>query len=113
VEKSPNAIRLVRLESGRELARLEAPDHNRLIPKFFTPDGTRLVAYGFETRTLHVWDLRLIRKELVRLGLDWDAPPYPDVSDRMPEPIEVQVVGAQRTDSRSGRGGNATVPSME
>jgi len=43
---------------------------------------------------LHVWDLRRIRKELVRLGLDWDAPPYPEAADGVPVPIEVQVVDA-------------------
>jgi WD40 repeat protein len=95
VEDSAGAIRLVRPESGGELARLEAPEQTRLIPRCFTPDGTRLIAVGSETRALHVWDLRRIRKELVRLGLDWDAPPYPEAADRVPEPIEVRVVGAK------------------
>jgi serine/threonine protein kinase/WD40 repeat protein len=94
VEDSPGAIRLVRPESGRELARLEAPEQTRLIPDCFTTDGTRLIAVGLDTRALHVWDLRRIRKELVRLGLDWGAPPYSEAADRVPEPIEVQVVGA-------------------
>jgi serine/threonine protein kinase/WD40 repeat protein len=95
VEDSVGAIRLVRTESGKELARLESPEQTRLIPCCFTPDGTRLIAIGIDTRALHVWDLRRIRKELVRLGLDWDAPPYPETADRALEPIEVQVVGAE------------------
>jgi WD40 repeat protein len=95
VEASPGAIRLVRTESGGEVARLEAPEQSRLLPLCFTPDGTRLIAVGAETRALHVWDLRLIRKGLTGLGLDWDAPPYPEAADRVPEPIEVQVVGAK------------------
>ena len=27
---------------------------------------------------MHVWDLRAIRKHLAEMGLDWDAPAYPD-----------------------------------
>ena len=44
----------------------------------FTPDGTRLVAPSADSRAIHVWDLRLIRQGLKDLGLDWDAPPYPE-----------------------------------
>jgi WD40 repeat protein len=95
VEDSAGAIRLVRPESGREMARLEAPEQTRLIPHCFTPVGTRLIAAGADTKALHVWDLRRIRKELVRLGLDWDAPPYPEADEGVPEPIEVQVVDAE------------------
>jgi WD40 repeat protein len=98
VEDSPGAIRLVRPESGREVARLEAPEQTQLMPRCFTPDGTRLIAVGVETRALHVWDLRRIRKELARLVLDWDAPPYPEAADGVPEPIEVQVVGSDSRD---------------
>jgi WD40 repeat protein len=98
VEDPPGAIRLVHPESGREVARLEAPEQTRLMPHCFTLDGTRLIAGGYDSRALHVWDLRLIRKELVRLGLDWDAPPYPEAADGAPEPIEVQVVGVEQVD---------------
>jgi serine/threonine protein kinase/WD40 repeat protein len=98
VEDSAGAIRLVHPESGRELARLEAPEQTQLIPCCFTRDGTRLIVHGADTRALHVWDLRLIRKELVRLGLDWDAPPYPEAADGVPEPIEVQVEGGDSRD---------------
>jgi WD40 repeat protein len=98
VEDSPGAIRLVRPESGGGVARLEAPEQMGLMPSCFTPDGTRLIAYGVDTRALHVWDLRLIRKGLVRLGLDWDAPPYPEAANGVPEPIEVQVVGSDPRD---------------
>jgi serine/threonine protein kinase/WD40 repeat protein len=95
VEASAGAIRLVRPESGRELARLEAPEQTPLMPRCFTPDGTRLIAVGVDTQALHVWDLRRIRKELVRLGLDWDAPPYPEAPEEVPGPLEVKVVGAE------------------
>jgi serine/threonine protein kinase/WD40 repeat protein len=83
-------VRLVEIATGRELARLEPPDQS---PTFavFTPDGTRLVCSAEDG--LRVWDLRRIRRGLDELGLDWDAPPYPEapaeVADR---PAEVRVV---------------------
>jgi serine/threonine protein kinase/WD40 repeat protein len=67
--------RLVELATGRELAQLEEPTRSAN-PAFFTPDGTRLVTDAADG--LRVWDLRRIRAELTKLGLDWDAPPYPD-----------------------------------
>jgi hypothetical protein len=80
------------------VARLEAPEQNRLIPACFTPDGTRLIAFGAETRALHVWDLRRIRKGLVELGLDWDAPPYPTEPEPevIPAPLTVTVETGDR-----------------
>jgi WD40 repeat protein len=77
VEDSAGAIRLVRTESGAEVARLEAPEQTRLTPRCFTPDGTRLIAVGVDTQALHIWDLRAIREQLAKLGLDWVLPSYP------------------------------------
>src|SRR5206468_246772 len=68
------AFRLVAVETGRELARLDDPQRDAGAAAF-TPDGTRLVATSRDG--LRVWDLRAIRRELAVLGLDWDAPPYP------------------------------------
>ncbi len=76
VEADGGAVRLVEADSGRELVRLEGPDHNRVFPSRFSPDGTKLVTYGIDQRTLHVWDLRALRRELAAFGLDWDARPY-------------------------------------
>jgi tetratricopeptide (TPR) repeat protein len=59
-----------------------------------------LVAAAVETETLVIWDLRALRQELQRLNLDWDAPPYPEAKRDRPGRIEVQVVGAELTDSR-------------
>src|SRR5262249_2811824 len=81
------------MSTGRELARLEDPDQyaGQVV---FTPDGTKLVALA--ANGCRVWDLRRLRQELTRLGLDWDAPPYPP-EDAVPAPtvpIDVEVVGA-------------------
>jgi tetratricopeptide (TPR) repeat protein len=44
----------------------------------FSPDGSRLVVTTNDGPAAHVWDLRAIRRHLVRMGLDWDAPAYAD-----------------------------------
>jgi serine/threonine protein kinase/WD40 repeat protein len=89
--------RLVELATGRELAQLEAPTRSAPFA-FFTPDGTRLVTDAADG--LRVWDLRRIRAELTKLGLDWDSPPYPEAPKIRPEPLEVRVVGAELISSR-------------
>jgi serine/threonine protein kinase/WD40 repeat protein len=84
--------RLVELATGRELARLEDPEQNSGSAAL-TPDGTSLIVAA--KNGLRVWDLRRIREELVRLGLDWDAPPYAEETGGVPGPLEVKVVGAE------------------
>ena len=37
-----------------------------------------------EGKAIRVWDLRLIRQQLVALGLDWDEPPYPPAPPTAP-----------------------------
>jgi tetratricopeptide (TPR) repeat protein len=80
VNEALAVLRLVDTENGAELLRLEAPEETRLTPLCFTPDGTRLVALGTDTRALHVWDLRALRASLAELGLDWDKAAPPPVS---------------------------------
>ena len=90
----PNGLlRLVEMATGRELAQLEDPDQcNGHVA--FSHDGTKLVASAADG--LRVWDLPRVRQELTKLGLDWDAPPYPaeKPDPTAGQPIEVQVVGA-------------------
>jgi WD40 repeat protein len=85
----PNVgYRLVRLADGHELACLEDPELS-WGPATFTPDGTKLVVAAQDGA--RVWDLRGIRRELARLDLDWDAPPYPPAGEPGEEPFEVVV----------------------
>jgi WD40 repeat protein len=106
VEDSAGAIRMVRPGSGRVLARLEAPEQTQVLPCCFTPDGTQLIAVGRETRALHVWDLRRLRKGLTRLRLDWDAPPYPDAgpADLSPREVIINLGPAELIRSHTERG---------
>ena len=93
LEDSPGAVRLVETDTGVEVARLESPEQSRLSPQCFSPDGTRLIAWGQDTGSLHVWDLYLLRQELAQLGLDWNASPYSPAQRIAPVlPLQVEVV---------------------
>jgi WD40 repeat protein/Tfp pilus assembly protein PilF len=85
---SRSGLRLIETDTGRELARLEAPHLNQWSP-VFTPDGSRLLMSG-EAGEIHVWDLRRIRVELARRDLDWDAPAYP-APPAPAEPLTVEL----------------------
>ncbi len=71
-------LRLVELDTGRTLARLESPDLCSVAAVALSPDGSRLVVTTKDrpSPAVHVWDLRAIRKDLAGRGLDWDAPAY-------------------------------------
>lgn len=87
-----DTFRLVSLESGRELARLEDPDQYAELATL-TPDGTRVVALTRDG--LRVWNLQAIRSELAALSLDWDAPVLPPAQPVTP--IEcITVIGAEQ-----------------
>jgi eukaryotic-like serine/threonine-protein kinase len=91
VNDSAGAIRLVRPESGKLVARLEAPEQTWLVPNTFTPDGAQLISVGMNTHALHIWDLRAIRKGLLELGLEGDFPMVPPASSAAMRPISVEV----------------------
>jgi hypothetical protein len=95
LETGHGMIRLLDPADGREYARLEDPNHDRARSLFFSADGTRLVVPSNDSQTVHLWDLRMIRAGLVELGLDWEAPPYPDAPATSPPPLEVRVIGAE------------------
>jgi serine/threonine protein kinase/WD40 repeat protein len=81
--------RLVELATGRELAQFEDPEQTAR-PAAFTPDASKLLV-ATKTGTA-VWDLRRIRTELAKLGLDWDAPAYPPAKQTGAQsPLEVRV----------------------
>jgi WD40 repeat protein len=95
VDAGRGTIHLLDPATGREKARMEDPHQHFGNWLGFTPEGTRLVAVSDDGKAIHVWDLKRIRAELVPLGLDWDAPPYPDRPDPAPGPLVVRVVGGE------------------
>jgi WD40 repeat protein len=74
---SRGTIRLVEIESGREIARLTGPVRGHYAVACFSSDGTKLLAEGPDHTAIYVFDLRLIREQLAALRLDWDWPPFP------------------------------------
>ena len=91
----PGIIRLVSTEGGREIARLSILEQVQLAPYCFTPDGGKLIAVGVESESIHVFDLRAIRRQLAEIGLDWDAPALPPDAASAHEPLQVETVSGQ------------------
>jgi hypothetical protein len=80
-------------EGLKPLHGLTGPDPIRLNPACFTPDGAQLITHGSETRAIHIFDLRAIRRQLAEMGLDWNLPPYPLAKEaEAPKPLQVQVI---------------------
>jgi hypothetical protein len=96
VDPFQGAIRLLDPATGREKVRLEDPSQDTTLWLSFTPDGTRLVVVADDGHAIHVWDLKRIREELVRLGLDWEAPPYPERASTAPKSLTIRVIGTEQ-----------------
>ncbi len=73
VETGYGVVRLVNPATGREYARLEDPNQDQANSIAFSPDGTQLVTTSNDSHSIHVWDLRTIREQLTKMGLDWAA----------------------------------------
>jgi WD40 repeat protein len=85
-------IQLLETATSKILATLEAPESVPVGLFQFSPDGTRLAAMQADQQ-LQLWDLRLIRQELAEMGLDWDLPPYPPVTNaeaEKPSTLEIE-----------------------
>jgi WD40 repeat protein len=91
-------LALIDPATGHEYARLEDPNQDDFGWFTFTADGTQVVTSSCQGLAIHVWDLRLIRRQLAGLGLDWDGPPDwtppgpPDnqLTPAPPDQVEVQ-----------------------
>jgi eukaryotic-like serine/threonine-protein kinase len=89
---APGIIRLVAVASGREIARLSTHDQVQLAPYCFSPDGAQLIALGTETESLQIFDLRLIRRQLAEIGLDWNAPELSSAPHHARGPLQVETI---------------------
>ena len=88
---SMTEVRLVDPATGREFARLPTAGG----PYCFSPDGSQLVTYAGRDGAFQVWDLRLIRRQLKEMDLDWDLPPYPPPPAESAKPLRVKVLAAE------------------
>jgi serine/threonine protein kinase/WD40 repeat protein len=87
----PGYVRLLRPETGAEVACLFTGNHARMYPLGFTPDGGRFCAAQGENNLLYVWDLTRIRRQLRDLGLDWDDEPLPPPCPAARQPLAVEL----------------------
>jgi serine/threonine protein kinase/WD40 repeat protein len=91
VEIGSGVVRLLDPDTGREYARLEDPNQDKAANLAFSPDGSQLFATTRDSPTVHAWDLRALRADLAKRGLDWELPPYPPVRSHHPAPVRVVV----------------------
>jgi serine/threonine protein kinase/WD40 repeat protein/tetratricopeptide (TPR) repeat protein len=82
---SSHILRLIEVETGRLLARIERPDSQPLGFLTFSPDGSRLVGATYDPPSTQVIDLRRIRRRLAAMGLDWDAPAFSEADPASPD----------------------------
>jgi eukaryotic-like serine/threonine-protein kinase len=84
-------IRLYEPSTGAEIATLESPNWQEIGSMKFSADGTKLVI-ARATYAVELWDLRRLRDELRRLGLDWKQPPLSPESATVPvQPLTLDV----------------------
>jgi WD40 repeat protein len=85
-------LRLLDVASGREVALLEDPNPDAVSVPVFTPDGTKVITVN-RLKGIHVWDLRLIRRGLQDLSLDWKWPEFAAVAAarQITEPVKMEI----------------------
>jgi hypothetical protein len=91
---SRDQVRLYDPATGRRVVTLESPEQSRMYDPCFSPDGRRLAVVDAQTDSILVWDVGLIRSELAKLGLDWDAPSVSrtPMDDAWPaQPISIEL----------------------
>ena len=100
-----SGVRLLDLTTMTELARLEDDDDER--PLGFGPDGSMLATVG-RRDTIRLWDLRIIRKELREIGLDWAQPPLPP--PQVTAPIDIILEAPMPANTRPTSAASTTRP---
>jgi tetratricopeptide (TPR) repeat protein len=76
--------------TGRTVAHLSTQDPLEVAPLDFSPDGGHL-AVATNQGTVLLWDLRRVRQELAKTGVDWDRPPYPAPGEKASGIVRVVV----------------------
>jgi WD40 repeat protein len=85
-------VRLVDPATGQEFATLPAPEPQEIFALKFSPDGSHL-AVGTSTNMIQLWDLRVLRRQLAALNLDWSLPLYAEPAfSETSEPLRITVV---------------------
>jgi hypothetical protein len=95
VRSSFSTLQLIDPNRGTPVAELHTPHAERIGYFCFNHQGDRIAVRYLTTKAVEIWDLRLIRAQLKELGLDWDLPDYPVVSDQDFVPITRVTVDAR------------------
>jgi WD40 repeat protein len=76
VETGKGVIRLLDPATGRDYVRLDDPEQDAAAQLCLSADGSRLINLTRDnSRSIHVWNLRAVRRRLADVGLagDWPA----------------------------------------
>jgi WD40 repeat protein len=96
-------IQLLETLTEKPLAILEAPGAVGLGIFQFSPDGSHLAVMQNDLQ-VQLWDLRLIRQDLLAMHLDWDMPPYASLDPSAlasPVTLEIESDPASQTEAAS------------
>jgi tetratricopeptide (TPR) repeat protein len=77
-------VRLVDPATGRDFARLEDPNQERVGHVAFSPDGALMAVTSDDAPAIHIWDLGAIGRRLTKMRLGWDLPAFPPATRGMP-----------------------------
>jgi WD40 repeat protein len=84
-------VELLEAATSKVLAVL---DQSEQLPVCFSSNGEQLVTID-STGVNRLWDLRLIRRQLAAMNLDWDSPSLPvRSSEQKPPPLTVTILEA-------------------
>jgi WD40 repeat protein len=103
-------IQLLETFTERPLATLEAPGSIGIGRFQFSPDGSHLAAMQLDHQ-VQLWDLRLIRRDLKEMHLDWDMPPISaeQAAEAVPVTLEIETDLASQTEPIASSGTNNPV----
>lgn len=76
ITSSNHRVKLLDPVTAEEVATLSSPDPLLISWLCFSRDGSQL-AIAAENQVLQVWDVRRLREELAKMGLDWRQAAYP------------------------------------
>jgi serine/threonine protein kinase/WD40 repeat protein len=101
LSQHPPAVGLVDPVTGQELVVLSPPSQLPMAGMCFSPDGGQLAVSCYNYHTIQVWDLRLIRRQLQGMNLDWDLPPYPAAAGAgSGKPFQVRILPGELRPAR-------------
>jgi WD40 repeat protein len=87
---SRTTIRLYDPATGHTIATLEPPHQQNIDWLCIDPTGGLVVSVSDDY--VQIWDLRMIRRKLADMGLDWELPKLPAEQPNDGNPVKIKVV---------------------